>query len=85
MLQKASLPFLRSHTGNSLFWPNLASCLYSGITLNWLREHKVDFVEKYCSSPNCSFKRYWANVKGKLRFNIKEAKNIQDFKNKWIS
>ena len=38
-LKKRLLPFLRSHTGNPLFWPDLASCHYTGTTLNWLREH----------------------------------------------
>ena len=44
-LKKRLLPFLRSHTGNPLFWPDLISCHYSGTTLNWLRKHKVGFVE----------------------------------------
>ena len=88
MPKKRLLPFLRSHTGNPLFWPDLASCHYSGATLNWHRQHKVGFVEKHCNPPNCpelyTIKRYWAIINGKLRFNVKEAKNIQDFKNKWI-
>ena len=70
--------------GNLLFWLDLASYHYSGTTLNWLRQHKVGFVEK----PNCPelhpIERYWAIIKGKLRFNVKEAKNIQDFKNKKV-
>ena len=87
-LKKHLLPFLRSHTGNPLFWPNLAPCHYSETTLNWLREHKVDFVEKHCNPPSCPklrpIKRYLAIVKGKLRLNAKVAKSIQDFKNKCI-
>ena len=87
-LKKRLLPFLRSHTSNPLLWRDLASCHYSGTALNWLREHIVDFVEKHCNPPNCPelrpFKRYWAIIKGKLRFNVKEARNIQGFKNKWI-
>ena len=73
--------------GNTLFWPDLAFSHYSGATLNWLRQHKVDFFGKHCSLPNCPelhpIERYWAIVKGKLRFNVKEAKNIQA-KNKRI-
>ena len=87
-LKKRLLPFLGSHTGNPLFWPDLASCHYSETTLNWLREHKVDFIEKRCNLPNCPeirpIERYWAFVKGKLRFKVRETKNIQDFENKWI-
>ena len=86
-LKKRLLSFLRSHMGDPLFWSALASCHYSGATLNWLREHKEDFVKKHCNPPNCPelrpIKRYWAIIKRKLRFNVKEAKNIQDFKNKW--
>ena len=66
-LKKHLLSHLRSHADNPLFWPNLASCHYSGTTLNWLREHKVDFFEKHCDPPSCSelrpIKRYWAIVK----------------------
>ena len=87
-LKKHLLPILRSYTDNPLFWPNLALCHYNETTLNWLREHKVDFFEKHCNAPNCPelppIERYWAMVEGKLRFNVKEAKNIQDFKSKWI-
>ena len=86
-LKKRLLPFIRSHTSNPSFRPDLA-CHYSGTTLNWIRQHKIDFVEKHCSPPNClelrPIERYWAIVKGKVRFNVKEAKTIQDFKNKWI-
>ena len=62
--------------------------IYSETTLNWPREHKVNLIEKHCNPPNCpelcSIERYWAIVKGKLRFKVEETKNIQDFKNKWI-
>ena len=65
-LKKRLLPFLRSHTGNPLFRPDLASCHYSGRTLNWLKEHKVDFVEKHCNPPNLPklrpFERYRVTV-----------------------
>ena len=33
-LKNSLLPFLTSHPGNLLLWPNLASCQYSGTTLN---------------------------------------------------
>ena len=79
MPQEAPFAVLRSHTGNPLFWSDLASCHYSGTTLNWLREHIVDFVEKHCYPLNCPelrpIERYWAIVKVKLRINVKEAKN----------
>ena len=85
---EASFGVFKISSGNPLFWPDLVLCHYSGATLNWLREHKVDFVEKDCNSPNCPelhpIERYWTTVKGKLKFNVKEAKNIQDFKSKWI-
>lgn len=87
-LQKRLLPFLRQHRRNTLFWPDLASCHYSKLTTAWYESNKVNYVPKTYNPPNCPelrpIERYWAIMKSKLRKTTKEAKDIVDFKKKWV-
>lgn len=87
-LEKRLLPFLRRHRTNTLFWPDLASCHYSKKTIAWYDANQVNVVPKIANPPNCPelrpIERYWAIMKTKLRKTTKEAKDINDFKKKWI-
>lgn len=87
-LEKRLLPFLRKHNNGTLFWPDLATCHYSKHTLQWYNSNKVDVVPKTSNPPNCPelrpIERYWGIMKSKLRKTTKEAKDINDFKKKWI-
>lgn len=87
-LKKRLLPLIRSHDGPTIFWPDLASCHYSLRTTQWYAANGVNVVPKYINPPNCPelrpIEKYWAIMKLKLRKHCKEAKGIEDFKQKWI-
>lgn len=86
-LQKILLPFLQSHSTQPLFWPDLASCHYSKLTLKWYAENNINFVQKYHNPPNCPELRpievFWAKMKQILRKMRNPAKDVEDFKRKW--
>lgn len=88
-LQKRVLPLIRKHTGPTLFWPDLASCHYARLTLDWYRENNVDFVEKEMNPPNCPqirpIEKFWALMKGRLRKKDKAADDLEQFKKDWIN
>ena len=86
-LEKRLLPFVRSHSSPTLFWPDLASCHYAKTTLKWYDDNDVRFVPKNMNPPNCPelrpIEHYWSIIKGILKKNTNEAKNLNDFKRKW--
>lgn len=86
-LEKRLLPLIRSHNVSNFFWPDLASCHYSKRSLEWISKKNIKLVPKMANPPNCPelrpIERYWALVKRELKSTGKEAKNMQDFKNKW--
>jgi transposase len=88
-LQKRVLPLIRKHKGQTLFWPDLASCHYARSVLEWYREMEVNFVAKAMNPPNCPeirpIERYWALMKGKLRKKDQGAVDINQFKKDWIN
>lgn len=88
-IKKRLLPLIRKHTSPPLFWPDLASCHYSGVTLDLLRSENVHFVEKEDNPPNCPqlrpIERYWAIIKRILKNDGREAQTMEDFKKMWLS
>jgi len=86
-LQKRLLPFVRKHDIFTFFWPDLASCHYSKAALKWFEDNNIHLVPKEANPPNYPelrpIERYWALVKRELKATEKEAKDIQNFKNKW--
>lgn len=87
-LQKRLLPFLRSHGGETLFWPDLASCHYARSTLDWYRDNNVVFVPKTANPPNSPeirpVERFWAIMKAKVRKSSKVFKNELELKKEWM-
>lgn len=54
-LKKRLLPFLSKHYNNDnsyVFWPDLASSHYSRTTQSFMRDHRIQFVEKNANPPN---------------------------------
>ena len=47
------LSFIHKHRGIVIFWPDLASCHYSKVVLEWYAANKIDFVSKLTSPLNC--------------------------------
>lgn len=86
-LKKRLLPFIRSHNGPTIFWPDLASAHYAKDTINFLNNHNIDFVPKEANPPNVPelrpIERYWALVKAQLKKEKRGAKNQEDFKKIW--
>lgn len=85
-LQKYLLPFIRSHKGSVLFWPDLASCHYGRQAAEWYQRNKVNVVPREANPPNCPELRpiecYWAILKKNLRKTKGFSKDIKDFKRK---
>ena len=54
-LQKRLLLFISKHRGSAFFWPDLASCHYSKMALNWYKDNNINFVPKDMEV----FKRKW--------------------------
>lgn len=86
-LQKRVLPLIRKHTGNTLFWPDLASCHYARSILDWYSKNNVEFVQKAKNPPNCPeirpIEKFWALMKGKLRKKDNGADDLEKFKKDW--
>ena len=86
-LQKRLLPFISKHRGSAFFWPDLASCHYSKMALDWYKDNNINFVPKEANPPNCSelrpIERYWALVKRKLKSTKLETQDMKVFKRKW--
>jgi len=87
-LQKRLLPMLRPHKASVLFWPDLATCHYGKLTMEWYKENGVNIVPKNANPPNCPeirpIKKYWAIMKRKLLLTKESVKNKKDFQRKWI-
>lgn len=87
-LQKRLLPFLRSHDGPTLFWPDLASCHYARPVLDWYKDNNVVFVPKDVNPPNTPelrpIEKFWAIMKAKLVKTPKLIKNELELKKVWL-
>lgn len=77
----------RQHDTPPLFWPDLASAHYAGVTIELLDSLNIEFVRKYDNPPNCPqlrpIERYWAIVKRHLRKDGGQATNMDMFKKMW--
>lgn len=86
-LEKRLIPFIKSHKGSTLFWPDLASAHYAKKTLELLEAANVQYVQKEANPPNVPelrpIERFWALVKRELKKDSKPAKDIEKFKVKW--
>ena len=86
-LQKRLLPFISKHRGSAFFWPDLASCHYSKMALDWYKDNNINFVPKEANPPNCPelrpIERYWALFKRKLKSTKKGTQDMKVFKRKW--
>jgi transposase len=86
-LQKRLLPFLRSHRGPTLFWPDLASCHYAKQVMEWYEENDVVVVPKEANPPNAPelrpIEKFWAIMKAKVKKSGKMFKTGDDLKKKW--
>jgi transposase len=86
-LQKRLLPFLRSHSTQPLFWPDLASCHYSKAVSEWYTQNGVAVVPKRCNPPNCPELRpveeYWSIMKGILKKKGGQVKSVAEMQKKW--
>lgn len=87
-LKKYLLPLIRQHEDPVIFWPDLASCHYANLTLNWYKSENVNFVPKHMNPPNCPeirpIERFWALMKAYLRKYVKPADTVEKFKKDWI-
>jgi transposase len=86
-LEKRLLPFIRSHTDNPLFWPDLASCHYAKTVMKWYEDNNVNIVPKTANPPNCPelrpIERYWALIKRELSGKKTDVKNAKHFHQIW--
>ena len=86
-IQKRLLLFISKHRGSAFFWPDLASCHYSKMALDWYKDNNISFVPKEANPPNCPelrpIERYWALVKRTLKSTKKGTKDMKVFKTKW--
>lgn len=75
------LHFLNTHhvNDNIMFWPDLASCHYAGVTRQWLNENNIDFVPKLDNPPNVPQARpieeFWSILSRKVYDKGWEATN----------
>lgn len=88
-LNSRLLPFLKSHNGPTLFWPDLAAIHYSANVLQWYESNGVQIVPKELNPPNSPHirpvEKYWALVKQQLRKHQKIATNALSFQKYWIA
>lgn len=87
-LTKRLLPLIRKHDGQTIFWPDLASCHYSRKTTDFMNLRNIRFVSKDMNPPNCPelrpIERYWAILKARLRKGFKASEDCDQLKKDWI-
>lgn len=87
-LKKRLLPLIRKHNRSVKFWPDLASCYYSKIVLQWYKQNKVDVIPKTMNPPNCPefrpIERYWSIVKRNLKKSGGKVQDIKGMRSKWV-
>lgn len=85
-LKKRLLPLYKDHDHQPIFWPDLASCHYSNLTLQWYEANGVDVVPKRLNPPNVpklrSIERFWAITKRFCKKIGSVAYNMTSFKAK---
>lgn len=86
-LKKILIPFIKNHTGSTIFWPDLASAHYARSTLKLLDDNNIEYVKKDFNPPNVPqcrpIERYWAIIKSKLRKSGAVAHDKKEFIEKW--
>lgn len=79
-IKKRLVPFLRSHTNPTLFWPDLASCHYARSTIQLMDQYGVNFVPKELNPPNSPgvrpIENFWALMKRKMQRFKRSAPNV---------
>ena len=86
ILKKHLIPFIRKfHPNNDfIFWPDLASAHYAGVTLRWLQEMAIPFVPKELNPPAAPQIRpielFWNHLKARVYADGWEAENTQQLK-----
>ena len=87
-IKKRLFPFLKKHysDGNYIFWPDLASCHYSGETEELMRELKINFVDKELNPPNVPnlrpIENFWSAIKQQVYGNGYKPESIEDLEKK---
>ena len=85
-IKKRLIPFIEKHhsDGQYVFWPNLASAHYAKTVIAYLREKKVNFVEKEDNPANVPEARpienFWGVLKGLVYKNNWQAENLDQLK-----
>lgn len=86
-LKKYLLPLIRQHDTPVIFWPDLASCHYAKLTMDWYTSKNVIIVPKHMNPPNCPeirpIEQFWALVKRYLRTQVQPADTVEKFKRDW--
>ncbi len=68
-MKKRLIPFINQHheMEDILFWSDLATCHYANLVTHFLREEKLDFVERKENPPNFpqakGIEKFWAICK----------------------
>lgn len=79
---KRLIPFIKNK--KVLFWPDMASCHYAKKVTAFLREKKVDFVEKKDNAPNVPqcrpIEKFWALIKKEYSKKKRAPKNFEGFR-----
>jgi hypothetical protein len=90
-LKKRLLPFISKHHSleNIVFWMDLATPHYKKECVQWLRDTKIQFIEKKDNPPNVPQARpienYWALCKQEYKKLKNAPKDINSFKKKWTT
>lgn len=78
-LKKQVLPFICKQREKVIFWPDLASCYYSKVVLEWYATaNKIHFMAKLMNPPTCSefrpIEKFWAISKQRFRRKMEEMR-----------
>lgn len=87
-LRPRLLPFVQKHhaDGNYIFWPDMASAHYAGMTLDWLETNNIPFVRKQDNPPSVPQARpienFWGDLSSKVYAGGWSAKTKQQLINR---
>lgn len=82
IIKRKLIPFIDKYHSddNYLFWPDLASAHYSKLVKGFLRDKKMNFVERSDNPPNLPecrpIENFWSILKGKVYEGNWQAENL---------
>uniref|UniRef100_A0AC35TUS9 DDE_3 domain-containing protein n=1 Tax=Rhabditophanes sp. KR3021 TaxID=114890 RepID=A0AC35TUS9_9BILA len=88
-LNKFLLPFIKKHQTDTpmLFWPDMATCHYQKDVKKFLKENKINFVDKIENAPCVPhlrpIEKFWALCKAEYKKEVSPSTSVKEMEKTW--